>query len=172
MYFLHKRRSIMLNVILIGILFLMGCGTSTSNTVKNKPILLNESKALTKSDMKVGKLYIGQTLASVQQNFGEPIHKTIVHGIGDPQWEYPNQGFTVGGDPIWKIDVSRKYSGNTTRGIHIGNTEKDVRQAYPNIRWVQQDSQLFEESKDKHYYIDFSIVQGKVSEISLAKENP
>lgn len=177
MTFSNKGRGILTTVLIIGIVSLMGCGTTAQNTVgsySTTPSMgtISESKELTKADMKVDKLSIGQILASVQQDYGKPTKTSIIHGNGAPQWEYTDRGFTVGGDPVFSIVVSSKYLGCTSRGIQIGSKEQDVRQAYPNIRWVQDNTQLFDESKDKKYSIDFFISKGIVSKIIVTDENP
>lgn len=47
---------------------------------------------LTMDDLKIGKLSVGEKLENVQQDFGEPKVKTIVHGIGDPNGNFPIWG--------------------------------------------------------------------------------
>jgi hypothetical protein len=122
--------------------------------------------------MKIGKLFIGESLANVRQDFGKPAITTIVHGNGAPQLEYTGRGFTVGGDPVFIIDVSSRDLGGTIRGIQIGSKEQDVRQAYPNARWVQNNTQLFAESGDKKYSITFFISQDSVKRMILTDEVP
>lgn len=94
---------------------------------------------LTMNDMKIGKLFIGESMDNTQKDFGEPKVKTIVHGNGSPQWEYPDLGLTIWGFPVWNIR-SYKNIGNTPRGIHIGSTEQEVRKAYPTAKEVGPDN--------------------------------
>ncbi|WP_176786173.1 hypothetical protein [Desulfosporosinus hippei] len=178
MTFLNKKRAILATVLIIGIISLSGCGftfgqdtkTSHSDTpVMNK---ISEPKELTKTDLSVGKLFIGQTSESVRKEFGEPTIMSILHGNGAPQWEYSSQGLTVGGDPVFLIIVTNKSTGTTPRGIQIGSSEEDVQQAYPNAKRVQYNTQLFVESEDKQYTMAFFFSEGTVTDIILTNEMP
>ncbi len=147
------------------------------NSTNNQPkVTINESKELTEKDMRIGKLFLGENLTKVQQDFGKPKVITIVHGIGDPQWEYPDQGLIVGGDLVFIINVSSVNLGSTPRGIHIGSKEQDVREAYPNAEWDRNtDSDLlegFDKSSDGKYEITFFISKksGALSRIVLTNE--
>ncbi|MDR3542037.1 MAG: hypothetical protein P4L69_13865 [Desulfosporosinus sp.] len=184
---------------LASVLFLGGCGGNVSNTSKsqiseqgkNKPAntqmdntnqsnnavlsqttMNSTTDELTFGDMKIGNLAIGQTLESVQSKFGNPELKTIAHGNGAPQWEYNKQGFIVDGSLIWMIRDSNGFLGSTPRGIHIGSTEQDVKNAYPFLKSVQKGTQLFGETVDKKYNIDFMLSQGIVSQIVVSNDNP
>ncbi|WP_407308492.1 hypothetical protein [Desulfosporosinus sp. SB140] len=143
-----------------------------SNTAFSQTPVNSKTNELMFSDMKVGDLTLGQTLESVQSKFGDPELKTIAHGNGDPQWEYNKQGFVVIGSRIWKIRVFSGFAGSTPRGIHIGSTEQDVKNAYPFLKLVQKGTQLFGETSDKKYSIDFMLSQGIVTQIIMSDENP
>lgn len=147
---------------------------------------------LTMDDLKIGKLFIGESLDNIQKDFGEPKAKTIVHGIGDPQWEYPDLGLTIGGGPAWTIR-SYKDIGSTPRGIHIGSTEREVRKAYPTAKEVGPDNATLNSNNSNgstqsdftlqayspkigphnvsHFSIAFFISKGKVIGIDMYK-NP
>ncbi|MFD1677417.1 hypothetical protein [Alicyclobacillus fodiniaquatilis] len=177
------KRNLVLGTMILSALWLTGC--STANTASSTTSAQHTTKStthttstkatdrqLTESDMKIGHLYIGQKLSDVQSVYGTPSTKTIVHGNGAPQWEYSKQGITVGGSSVFIIVVSDGFSGSTPRGIHIGSTEEAVKMAYPTYKTVLGGSQLFVESPDKKYDIDFFMKQGKVTQITLANEKP
>jgi len=187
MTYLLKRRKLFATILLSCIIF-TGCKNNTTSTSKTTSKYTSDStssltketpsqsKELTKDDLKIGKLFIGESLADVQKDFGKPTVKTIVHGIGAPQWEYPNLRFSVGGDPLFTIDVSSKDLGSTPNGIHIGSTEQEVQKAYPDAKEVQNNTQLFVQSKDSRGFttldIDFFISEGNVSRIIMDNDNP
>ena len=149
-----------------------------STNSQPKAVTINESKELTENDMKIGKLFIGESLAKVQQYFGKPTVITIVHGNGAPQWEYIDQKFTVGGDHVFSINASGVNLGSTPRGIHIGSKEQDVRKAYPNAEWGRYNFpnmlEGFDKSKDGKYDIAFFISKNSdtLSRIILTNEIP
>lgn len=155
-------------------------GNSVSMPPQNYPTfnaVFNQSHPkLTMGDLKIGKLLIGESLADIRQEFGEPKIKTIVQGNGAPQWEYTDQKFTVGGDPVFMINVSSESIGSTPKGILVGSTEHEVRQAYPNAEWTQNGTQSFVQSYDSRGFtlldIGFSISNGKVSRIIIENQNP
>lgn len=155
-------------------------GNSVSMPPQNHPAfnaVFNQSPSKpTADDLSIGKLYIGEKLADVQQEFGEPDVKTIVHGNGAPQWEYAGLGLRVGGDPVFIIDVSKSGLGNTPKGLSIGSTEQEVRQAYPNAEWTQNHTQLSIRSNDPSGFAQFSMVfylsNGKVSRMIMENQNP
>ncbi|MFB5191702.1 hypothetical protein [Alicyclobacillus fastidiosus] len=176
------RSNLVLSAVILGTVCLAGCGTanastdttSTQHTTKSTTHTTSPTvdSQLTKTGMKIGHLYIGQELSNVQAVYGKPSAKTIVHGNGAPQWEYSKQGFTVGGSPVWTITVTNGFSGSTPRGIHIGSTEIEVKKAYPMYKMVQDNTQVFVESSDKEYSIDFVLKNGKVTQVTLANEKP
>ncbi|PWI55177.1 hypothetical protein [Sulfoacidibacillus thermotolerans] len=170
------KRSLALTTMILGAVWLTGCGTANASTnttsSQHKTTVTTTNRQLTKSDMKIGKLYIGQQLSDVQAMYGKPSTKTIVHGNGAPQWEYSKKGFVVGGNPVFTIMVSGQFLGSTPRGIHIGSTEEAVKKSYPTYKMVQGGSQLFVESSNKEFSMDFGLKDGKVTRIILTNENP
>lgn len=169
-------RSLALTTMILGAVWLTGCGTANASTnttsTQHKTTATATDRQLTKSDMKIGHLNIGQSLSNVQAAYGKPSTKTIVHGNSAPQWEYSKKGFVVGGNPVFTIMVSNQFPGSTPRGIHIGSTVQEVQKAYPKYKTVQGNTQGYVESMDKKYSIDFGVKDGKVTRIILTNENP
>lgn len=154
------------------VLLLGGCGNAGNTSASQTKATTNaEIDKLVFGDMKIGNLAIGQTLESIESKYGTPDVKTIAHGNGDKEWKYNNKGFVVDGSTVWKIRVFNNFTGSTPRGIHIGSTILDVKNAYPFLR-TGIDDQLFGETTDKKYNIDFMFSDGIVSQIVLTKDNP
>lgn len=126
---------------------------------------------LTLADMKIGKLYIGQTLKSVESEFGKPTVKTIAHGLGTPQWQYTSQGFWINGFPVWEIYVSAGFTGSTPRGIHIGSTLREAEKAYPTLKWYPKSYQLAGQTPNNKYSMGILISNGVVVNILVADFN-
>ena len=174
-----RRASTLISLLLVGITVLPGCGNAAVQAQKNETKNIVQtpkpanvpSPGLTKSDMRVGSLYLGETFASVIKEFGQPSEKTVVHGNGAPYWIYDKNGFSLYGDPVWQIMVSKDFSGSTPRGIHVGSTLKNVEQAYPSLRFVLNKTQLFGKTADKKYSIDFMISNGIVTDIIVTNED-
>lgn len=125
------------------------------------------SATLAKTDMKIGKLYLGEKLRSVQKQYGRPNIKTIVHGQGGSRWEYTKLGFSLDGNPTWQIEVSNSKIGSTPRGVHVGSNEVSVKKAYPKLKSTYP-NQLFEQ--ENGYAIDFMFKNGVVSKVILVNE--
>ncbi len=183
----HFRVKRIIGLLLLGgIMALAGCGVSPqasgltsakspsvssgATTTKNRP----KQVYITKSDLKIGHLFIGQTFASVQATYGPPTIKTVAQGNGSPQWDYPRQGFKIVGPKLFSIAVTQGFVGQTPRGIDIGSTERSVLQAYPMVKKLFHNTQLFAASKNdlNQYNIDFELSRGVVTEIIMNNEKP
>ena len=156
---------------------LVGCGTpvNQSATSKSHPTVSTVARGanrLTASDLKIGHLFIEQKLNSVRAFYDKPTITSIVHGNGAPQWNYAKKGFSVGGSPVFTIIARLGFSGSTPRGIHIGSTTERVKQAYPMAHWVQHHTQLFAQTPNHKFSIDFQITRGTVTTIVLTNNNP
>ncbi|WP_213621455.1 hypothetical protein [Paenibacillus sp. J22TS3] len=102
------------------------------------------------------------------EKFGEPSEKTIVHGIGDPEWIYKKQGFSVSLDPVYAIQATSPFSGSTPRGIKIGSTEEEVKKAYPDV--IVSDNNLAQKSTNDVYYLNFGMENGVVKSIFMTED--
>jgi hypothetical protein len=129
------------------------------------------STSITVADMQIGKVKIDESFAQLQKDYGIPNVKTTVHGNGNPQWIYTQHGLTVNGPNIWMIWVKKGFDGSTTRGIHIGSTTQEVEKVYPTYKWTLKNSDLYVDSSDHNYEIDFRFLHGEVNSIQLTKED-
>jgi hypothetical protein len=85
----------------------------------------------------LGPVALHMSLRDVRRTWGKPRNETITHGIGTPEWSYPN-GAVIGAtsdateqaSTVWRIVVHPPYDGRTHEGIQVGDTEAAVRQAY------------------------------------------
>lgn len=125
-------------------------------------------KPLTRADMKIGDVQLGEASKELIEKFGEPSQKTIVHGIGDPEWIYKKQGFSVSLDPVWAIRATSPFSGSTPRGIKIGSTEEEVKTAYPDV--FVSDNLLVQNSTDRVYQLVFDMENGVVTAIAMHED--
>lgn len=140
----------------------------SSNGVDPVP---HQRQPLSYADLRIGDIKIGDSSDSLIQRYGEPSSKSIVHGIGDPEWTFKKAGFTVFLDPVWGIRMTSPFKGSTPRGIHIGSTEEEVESAYPDSERVSDGfNGLVQYSTDHVYQLSFVIKDGKVSVISLIKD--
>ena len=130
-----------------------------------------ENKPLTKEDLKIGEIRIGDTLKKVKEIYGEPSEKTIVHGQGAPQWNYESQGLSFLGETIWAINAYDSFKGSTSRGIKNGDSIEKVKKAYPDVyTYPAYKSHDFLVQKDGDYSITFDTENGIVIGISVSKD--
>ncbi|KEQ25426.1 M56 family metallopeptidase [Paenibacillus tyrfis] len=140
----------------------------TSQNVNPGPY---HKKPLSYADMAIGDIKIGDSGESIVERYGNPSKKTIVHGNGAPEWIYEKHGFFVDVDPVWAIRVTSPFKGSTSRGIHIGSKEEEVKKAYPDSYFNSNGfTGLVQNSTDGTYQIVFELEKGIVIAIAMQKD--
>ncbi|TKI55253.1 outer membrane protein assembly factor BamE [Brevibacillus antibioticus] len=164
----------LLSIVVLSIL--AGCAPATSSNVEVQPVsngsvpieedllkkmkIVNEdseigSGELTKENISLGGIHIGDSAEAVRKLLGEPTSKGMLNSTPFPLWHYEKQNIYVafyykgGNNPspdnpkggVVSIVVNEPSDVKTDRGFGIGSSLKDVMQSF-------QSAYAYEKRKD------------------------
>ncbi|MDH4475271.1 MAG: hypothetical protein QE274_02255 [Verrucomicrobiaceae bacterium] len=123
----------------------------------------------------LGKLALDQKAGDVLELLGEPKSKgedVLMEATGEwvQEWAFPAKGLTLmmgsgkqgGAKTVWSITADRKCELATARGVRIGSSEAEVKNAYGKVYNV-------EESRAGETFVAGSVYGGVIFEFEKGK---